>query len=121
MIKSVNVIKENRIEVVLKHAGKLRFKYTGPDSEFTSEKSFEPIGITTGTTKPDSNHRLWEPANNIVYQDRQFLYTIDNYDIRHPYRMFVDVRDNIHVTKFDEFNVKKKSNISYQLEQLLSK
>lgn len=34
--------------------------------------------------------------------------------------MFVDVRDNIHVTKFDEFNV-KKSNISYQLEQLLSK
>lgn len=93
--------------VVLKHAGKLRFKYTGPDSEFTSEKSFEPIGITTGTTKPDSNHRLWEPANNIVYQDRQFLYNIDNYDIRHPYCMFVDVRDNLHVTKFDEFNVKK--------------
>lgn len=93
--------------VVLKHAGKLRFKYTGPDSEFTSEKSFEPIGITTGTTKRDSNHRLWEPAINIVDQDRQFLYNIDNCDIRNPYGMFVDVRDNLHVTKFDEFNVKK--------------
>lgn len=79
--------------VVLKHAGKLRFKYTGPDFEFTSEKSFEPIGISTGTTKPDSYHRLWEPAINIVDQDKQFLYNIDKSDIRHPHGMFVDVRE----------------------------
>lgn len=58
--------------------------------------------------KTYSSHRRRQPAINIVDQNGQFLYNIDKCDIQHPYGMFVGVRDNLYVTEFDEFNVKKK-------------
>lgn len=91
--------------VVVNHAGKLRFKYTGPDSEST----FDPLGITTDSQSQIlianfDNHRI-----HIVDQEGQFLYYINKCDIhvRHPYGLYVDVRDNLYITEFDGGNVKK--------------
>lgn len=37
--------------VVVVQVGKIRFEYTGPDAESTSEKSFDLVSFTTDTTE----------------------------------------------------------------------
>lgn len=93
--------------VVVNQAGKLRFKYTGPDSESTSEKSFDPVGISTDS---QSQILVADYDNNrihIVDQNGHFLCFIDKCDMRHPYGLYVDVGDNLYVTEFDRGHVKK--------------
>lgn len=93
--------------VVVNQAGKLRFKYTGPDSESTSEKSFDPVGISTDS---QSQILVADYDNNrihIVDQNGHFLCFIDKCDMRHPYGLYVDVGDNLYVTEFDRGQVKK--------------
>lgn len=73
--------------VVVNHAGQFRFKYIGPNAESTPEHSFDPVSITTDSQShiliaDYDNHRI-----HIVDQDGQY-----QFDIRHPYGLYVDLR-----------------------------
>lgn len=91
--------------VVVNKARKLRFTYTGVSS--TTNRVFDPVGITSNR---QGRVLISDWSNCIVHileQDGQFLRYIDICNLRHPYGICVDSRDNLLVFETGTNKVKK--------------
>lgn len=93
------------VMVSIKPGNSIRFTYTGPPS--LTNGSFNPRGITT-----DSQGRiLIADSNNkyihILNQDGYILRYIDNCDLRYPWGLCVDSRDNLFVAECRTGRIKK--------------
>jgi streptogramin lyase len=90
--------------VVVNASGKLRFRYTGHPPN--NGESFDLRGLTTDSQShiliaDCCNHRI-----HILSQDGKFLRYI-YCDLRCPWGLCVDIRDNMFMTEFHSAKVKK--------------
>jgi DNA-binding beta-propeller fold protein YncE len=91
--------------VVVNHAGKLRFRYTG-HAPAPLNKPFGPLGIATDS---QSNILTADYHNNCVHiidQDGEFLCYIDC-GLSTPYGLCIDTNDNLFVAQCRNKQVKK--------------
>lgn len=116
-IKNGKYISENRNQdicvtdsaacavVVVNQSGEFRFSYRGSLSK--SKNSFKPYGITTDSW---SRILITDFNNNSVHiidQDGQFLRQIELWDLRGPWGLDVDSKDNLFLAEYFTGKVKK--------------
>jgi streptogramin lyase len=93
-----------RAVVVVNQFGKLRFRHIGHPSNTEDPEPFYPMGIATDS----QSHILIADWDNdrihIIDQDGQFIRYIC--DLRRPYGLCIDIRDNIFVAECDTSKVK---------------
>lgn len=94
-----------RAVVVVDHKGKFRFLYTGRPSSTMGR--FEPLGITTDSQGRILTIDIKNQCIHILNVDGHFLCYIYTSDLREPYDLCVDTRDNLFVAEFFTGQVKK--------------
>lgn len=98
--------------VVVDQTGKFQFSYTGSSSKST----FQPIGIATDSKCRILTSDFYNNCIHIISQDGQFLRFIKIGNLRHPWGLCVDTRDNLFVAEWETGNVKK---IQYYMRKKL--
>ena len=86
--------------VVVNADGKLRFKYTGPES--ATKESFTPHGIATDSQGAILTAAWHNYCIHILDQDGHLHRFIEECGLRTPYGLYVDSKDNVVVADTDK-------------------
>ncbi|XP_062603324.1 uncharacterized protein LOC134265103, partial [Saccostrea cucullata] len=92
--------------VVVNHAGKFRFRYSG-HSPSTKKEAFAPRGITTDSLRQILTADCNNNCVHILDQGGQFLRYLDSLDLESPHGLCTDSKDNLYVAEWDSAKIKK--------------
>lgn len=93
--------------VVVNKTGRLRFTYTGRPTTSSTNESFTPVGITTDSQGLIMLSDIDNHCIHVLYQNGKFLRYIENCNLKRPWGLCVDTRDNLFIAEHNKGTVKK--------------